>query len=262
MQMKKSNSRGFTLLEILLVVAIIAILAGIVIIAINPARQLALTRNAQRLSALREIDSAMQQYYIDNGAYPASSTPTTLTEICNTGATSSPSGIACGTLIDLSILVPTYIPAIPVDPGGPAIAFIPTAQAVTNGTGFKITVDTTGRSVILTATNAELGTKIGVRFNGVEWSSEQSTQQWQGASDTCTNLGTGWRLPTITELMAGISNQFVSSGVNPGGFTSGTSYWSGTNNGSMAETSGWISNIVQDTNQNKTSFSHPFRCVK
>ena len=37
----KKNSRAFTLLEILLVVGIISLLAGIVILAINPNKQLA-----------------------------------------------------------------------------------------------------------------------------------------------------------------------------------------------------------------------------
>jgi uncharacterized protein (TIGR02145 family) len=101
----------------------------------------------------------MQQYYIDNGAYPASSTPTTLTEICNTGATSSPSGISCGTLIDLSILVPTYIPAIPVDPQGSTLSFITKAFATTNGTGYQIGRTSTGR-LMLKAPQAELGTFI------------------------------------------------------------------------------------------------------
>ena len=118
---KKNNStKAFTLLEILLVVGIIALLAGIVIVAINPGRQLAQTRNAERKSDLKQLHSAMTQYYIDHGFYPASTTlSTTLKEICDTGSTSSPSGLLCTGLIDLSELVPTYITAIPKDPQGP-----------------------------------------------------------------------------------------------------------------------------------------------
>ena len=64
-----SHKKGFTLLEILLVVGIIAILSGIVIIAINPARQLANVRDAQRKLALSEINSALAQYTFYN-PYP------------------------------------------------------------------------------------------------------------------------------------------------------------------------------------------------
>jgi type IV pilus assembly protein PilA len=106
---------GFTLLEILLVVGIIAILAGIVIVAVNPSKQFSQVRNTQRKANLSELNKALYQYYIDHSHYPTSLT-TTLTEICNTGASSTPTGIVCTGLIDLSALVPTYLVAIPTDP--------------------------------------------------------------------------------------------------------------------------------------------------
>jgi len=60
------SKKGFTLLEILLVVGIISILAGIVILALNPSKQLGDTRNAQRRSDVLTILNSVYQYSIDN----------------------------------------------------------------------------------------------------------------------------------------------------------------------------------------------------
>ncbi len=90
--MGKNNS-GFTLLEILLVVAAIAILAGIVIVAINPGKQLGATRNAARQSDVSSILNAVYQYSLDNsGLFP----PNIDTNLRMLGTNVSGCGVICG----------------------------------------------------------------------------------------------------------------------------------------------------------------------
>src|SRR3989344_886998 len=67
MNIKRSQSeKGFTLIEILVVIAIIAILAAIVIVAINPAKRFQDARNSQRRANVEAILGAIQQNIIDN----------------------------------------------------------------------------------------------------------------------------------------------------------------------------------------------------
>jgi len=72
MHKKKRITNAFTLIEILLVIALMGILAVIVIIAINPGRQLAQARNAQRRNDVKTILNALNSYGIDKrGSLPA-----------------------------------------------------------------------------------------------------------------------------------------------------------------------------------------------
>ncbi len=119
--MKTRPQKGFTLLEILLVVAAIAILAGIVIIAINPARQLGDTRNAQRRSDILAIANALQQYQIKVGSLPTALTLSS-SLVCTDKTFNSQYGIckqsapSCTGTYLVNDLVNNYIVTIPVDP--------------------------------------------------------------------------------------------------------------------------------------------------
>ena len=154
LQLRASRShRGFTLLEVLLVVAIIAILAGIVIIAINPSKNLGDTRNSQRSSDVTTILNAVYQYALDNnGSLPASIT-TTATEVCSTTGASCTSPAT----IDLGVLTTNgkYVVSIPKDPQCPSVC-------LSNGAGYTIMKDATTGRVTVAAPDAEQSKTISV----------------------------------------------------------------------------------------------------
>lgn len=64
--------KGFTLIELLVVIAVIGVLATIVLLAANPAEQLARGRDTSRISAITQLGRALQGYATANNAtYPA-----------------------------------------------------------------------------------------------------------------------------------------------------------------------------------------------
>ena len=58
-----------TLFELLVVMAIIGILAGMVMVAVNPIAQLQKGRDAKRKSDIQQIRAALEQYRADKGGY-------------------------------------------------------------------------------------------------------------------------------------------------------------------------------------------------
>ena len=141
--------RGFTLIELLLVIGIIAILASIVIVAINPTKQLGDARDAQRRSDVNTILNAVYQYAIDNNGNLPSGIPTTAPKMICQSTLDPATCIAAGYLgVNLRMLTGSYLTGIPKDP-----------KVTTTGTGtrYDIVQDANGR-ITVSAPGAERAT--------------------------------------------------------------------------------------------------------
>ena len=134
------------MIELLVVIGIIAILAGVVIVALNPGRQFAQARNTQRWSNVNTILNAISQNMSDNKG----------TFVCTTTgggalpATSTEMGTA-GYNIE-GCISPTYVSVMPTDP---------VAGTATN-TNYYVLYSSTTRRVTISAPQAELGEAITV----------------------------------------------------------------------------------------------------
>lgn len=95
---KTNTQRGFTIVELLIVIVVIGILAAITIVAYNGVQQRA--RDTARTAAVKSVMKALELYRVDNDTYPSVGTDGV--------------GYAMSTLS--TALVPTYIKAIPNDP--------------------------------------------------------------------------------------------------------------------------------------------------
>ena len=130
----KMQKKGFTLLEILLTITLIGILASIVLVVINPNRQLSQSRDLNRQKDIAEIQQAVELYAVRNsGEYPAGIPTGSYKDIC-------PEGEVTEECVDLSILVPNYLSSIPTDP---------------SGSNYKIGINTTNNTVSVWSDNAE-----------------------------------------------------------------------------------------------------------
>ena len=140
--MKKRN-RAFTLIELLVVIGILAVLMGIVLVAINPNRQFKQANDAKRNNDVRQILNAVGNYIADNkGTIP-------------TAITTTAQNVKTGGADLCTLLVPTYISALPQDPDNNNGAAI--TSCTSYDSGYQIVQDANGR-VSVSAPNAAFGT--------------------------------------------------------------------------------------------------------
>jgi prepilin-type N-terminal cleavage/methylation domain-containing protein len=155
MRIQQHKKQGFTLIEVLVVIGIIALLSAVVIVAVNPARQFKLARDSQRTSNMNSIVNAIHQNMAEHRgslvcAGVARSIPLTSTIIKSSAVLGYEGDIA-------SCMVPDYIGAVPVDPNIPGAYYASTTDYMT---GYEIFRDAQGR--ITASSTGELVPTISV----------------------------------------------------------------------------------------------------
>ncbi len=163
MVFKISSTRqpGFTLIELIIVIAIIAIIAGAVFVAINPAKRMQQARDSAASSNAQQIDKAVQLYMTDNGtaipstAYYNGIIPTTTTslQVCAQGTAPNVNCMSLDFLINAT--TGKYLPAIkslanqPTGLSGYSVAYNKGVyvgiSAATSGTNTAIVYRPTGQ---------------------------------------------------------------------------------------------------------------------
>lgn len=145
------SKKGFTLVELLVVMGILAVLLTIVLLAINPARQFSQANNTKRRSDVAATLNAINQYASDNrGTLPAGITTTVQTIGSGTGQAN-----IC------SSLVTRYLAALPTDPVRNTPAGISNCSS-TYDTDYTVVQSATDNRVTVAAPSAELGESITV----------------------------------------------------------------------------------------------------
>ena len=156
MTRRKTVRKGLTLIEIVITIALMAILVGVYFVVANPAGQLASARNGERQLQLQTIMNAITQNIADQGNRQFS---------CSSGALATStkrmtSTAGAGNYNIAPCLVPTYLAILPFDPATTSARYNSISDY---DTGYTISINTSGTVITLKAPAAELGKTISVQ---------------------------------------------------------------------------------------------------
>ena len=156
MHTKPIYSRAFTLIEVLVVIGIIAVLAAVVLVAVNPARQFKLARDSQRTANVEALLNAVHQNMSEHrGTFTCAGTAHALPAITTVVKASSSTPPLAADIA--GCLVPDYLSSLPFDPSAPGAHY---ASPTDYDTEYEIFQDSNGR--ITASSTGELTATIAV----------------------------------------------------------------------------------------------------
>lgn len=135
MKLWAQKQKGFTIVELLIVIVVIAILAAISIVAYNGIQERA--RDSQRVQDVKTIAKALEMYYLDNNTFPSSAC--TLGTGCKINGGWSTTSDGSWSHLETQ-LVPKYLSSLPKDP----MASTATAPGISAGYNYDYIRMTTG----------------------------------------------------------------------------------------------------------------------
>lgn len=178
--------KGFTLVELLIVIAILGVLAAILLIAINPVQQLARARDTGRKQAASQLGRANEAYAVNNsGVYVPETAGAWVTNLVTAGEVSvapsaitySVTGISACTAAAGSVQNGFCYDATTAAGGGPMIVYTRleattdiskcTAQYAGTNQAYAIYSSGIGKGGIVCMTTAE--PTVGGNGNGQNW---------------------------------------------------------------------------------------------
>ena len=115
------NKKGFTLIELLVVIAIIGLLATLSVVALNNARLK--SRDAKRVSDIKQMQTALELFFVDQSAYPSQATAA-LTLGAGNGLCLDQGGFdAACTASASNVVYMGQVPAAPTPPTGASYTY-------------------------------------------------------------------------------------------------------------------------------------------
>lgn len=170
MKLSPSHSRGFSLIELLVVITIVSVMTGVIVTNVSGSRGKA--RDAQRVSDLSQFQLALALYLDRCGSYPA-----TLTIAANNGC---PSGVTLG----------SYIAQIPAPPAGTSQTGSYNYAILNNGSGVYVSYVLRAR---LESTNAAVARSLNAASipqpgSPFSWSPSTTASPYNACSNSSNSL--------------------------------------------------------------------------